>query len=484
MPRVVSRARAVILGAAALGAGAWWAIGLVGPVGLVNWFYPVRWRGLDPSPPALAIALAVALPLLVFAVLAAARARRHAAVLALLVATSLTAQGASLLAVGPPLGTVIDRFQGGHGAFLAAAHREHARPLDAIRRYRVESEAGTLGPYAPSKPPGTFAFYVALEALSRVGALRAQLHPLAARVARTRTLAPLADAVALAAIAFPLLTALVVLPLVTLGRALSGNVRVGYAAALLWASCPSVLAITHHTDGSLYPLLAVGVCALVAGGAEHNAYRCSFAAGLVLALAIWSSFGLLPVFALAAGAPLTVALRTRRMLGVGAIATRASTHLLALGVGLALGLGALLAFGLFPDPLGAYQTAMLYHWRWKLGYVGGRWGLTGGIEFWAYAGLPLLASFVIACGRALGELGTAHARGLAVAALGVLAVHVAVMLAAGCNEAARLWLFEVPFVALVAAADLVRQPGGTALVAGLTIAQFALALVVRASQAW
>jgi len=60
------------------------------------------------------------------------------------------------------------------------------------------------------------------------------------------------------------------------------------------------------------------------------------------------------------------------------------------------------------------------------------------------------------------------------------------MLYAGCNESARLWLFEVPFIALVAATDLVRLPGrrNGMIVAGLAVAQLSLVPVVRAAQVW
>lgn len=484
MMRAFPTARAVVLGAATMGAAIGWGLGLPGVVGLEGWFYPVRWRGLDPSP--FAFWLALPLPLLLVLVLRATAARRHAIALATVIAFNLTAQGASLLLVGPRLETVVERLTSGHGAFLVAAHQRRGHTLDTIRAYRTESETGALGAFAPSKPPGTFAFYAALVTLAEQPLVRRTLDPLASLLGRTAALRPIAHAAACAAVAFPLLTALVVVPLVTLGRVVGGSARIGYAAALIWSSCPSVLVITHHTDGSLYPFLAVSACALAGLGTLRDAIALSFTAGLVLALAIWSSFGLLPAIAFAFGAPLAVAVRTRRILGGHAIAKRSAGHLFALGVGLLLGLGAFFVFRLFPDPIGAYRTAMAYHWRWKLGFVGGRWGLTGGVEFWAYAGLPLLASFALACGRAVCELKSGAGRALALSSLGVLGVHLVVMLYAGCSESARLWLFEVPFIALVAATDLVRLPGrrNGMIVAGLAVAQLSLVPVVRAAQVW
>jgi hypothetical protein len=462
-----------------------WALGLPGHTLAPNWFFPVHWRGLDPSPWALALALPI--PWLAWRATKSADAHRHALAIALLVVTSLAAQGSALLLVGPRLETALDRFDGGHGEFLVAARAHHDHVLDAIRAYPEEVEAGRLGGFAASKPPGTFAYYALVDAISRTDAVRPIVASVLELARERRAFRTRAASVATAVLFFPLTTALVVIPIVLLGLALTGRARDGYDAALLWATCPAVLVITHHTDGALYPLLAVTGCAAAGVGARRGNLALSALGGAVLGVAVWCSYGLLPAIGLALGAQLVAALDVDRVLGPARVARRAVLHWVALAIGVAAGLGALYAAGLFPEPIESYREAMFYHWRWKLGFVGGVYGLTGGAEFWAWAGLPLLVMFLVAALGALGALGTPARRPLAVAALGVLAVHVFVMLYAGSNESARLWLFQLPFVCAIVAADLRRaSPIGRPrrLLALAVAANLLLVPITRAAQVW
>lgn len=477
--------RSILIVLAAAGGIALWAAGLPGHESTPNWFYPVRWRGLDASP--LALALALSIPALVAWTLDAAARRRHALALASLVALSLAAQSASLLLVGPELQTAFERFEGGHAEFLVAAHAHEGRVIETLRAYPERSAEGALGAFAPSKPPGTLAFYAVVDAIGADEGVRDVLRPLRRRVVTRPRLRRIADGATAGIVLFPLFTALTVLPIVWLGAALGGRASIGYAAALIWATCPAVLVVTHHTDGALYPLLATLACALAAQGARRGSLGLSALAGVPLALAIWSSYGLLPVIGLALGAQLVAGLDARRGRGPASASAHVATHALALGVGLAAALGGLFAGGLFREPIEGYRTAMEYHYRWKLGFVGGRYGLTGGFEFWAWVGLPMLVAFVVACARGLRTIASPASRPPALAALGVLAVHLVLMLYAGSNESARLWLFQIPFLAVVIAADLrAASPVGRpdALVWLLVVANLALVPVVRAGQPW
>lgn len=476
---------AVLLALSAILAAVLWATQLPGHRELGNWLYPVGWKPLDAHP--VVFALAVLVPCAAWAAMRAVSARRHVLALMLLVVTSLGAQYASLLLLGPNLETAIERMDGGHGEFLASAHARRGSMLEAIRDYPELLERRELGIYAPSKPPGTLAWYGVIDAASDNDVLRILGAPVRRLAMARPRLARLADPLAAASFLFPLTTALVVLPLVLLGLALTGRARAGFEGALVWLSCPAVLVITHHTDGSLYALLATSAAALAALGARRDALLPSLAGGVCAALGIWCSFGLLPVIGLAVGAQLVVALDVDRLHGWRAIARRTVVHGLSFAVGLGATLAGLVTSGLFRAPLESYERAMQYHWGWKLGFVGGRWGLTGGIEFWLWVGLPLFAVFLVALVRGLGDLRRSAHRHLGLAALGVLAVHLVVMIYAGSNEAARLWLFQVPMIAILAGIELRRaspRASPRLLLAILVSAQLALVPLMRAMQAW
>lgn len=479
--------RVVLLVTAGVATIALWLAGLPGHASLPNWFYPIRARSLDPD--AWALALALALPALAIGVDRAAARRRHALAASLLVLTSLAAQASSLALIGPPLATALERFEGGHAAFLVAAHDQRRDAVAVAHDYPAEVEAGRLGDFAKSKPPGTYAFYAALVSLSRVPAIERALAPIRSRAEARPRLRRLASAVAVAVVAFPLVTALVVLPLLVLGASVGGDARHGYDAALLWASCPAVLVITHHTDGSLYPLLLVSAAALGAAGARRDSIATSACGGALAGVGVWCSYGLLP------GVALVIAMQWAAILRGGgsrrhslSLTSRAARHASALLGGTAATLAALVAVGLFPEPIEGYRRAIEHHRAWKLELVGGRWGLTGAAELWAWAGLVLLVSFLVATIAALPRAPLERSRAsLALAALLVLGVHVVLMLYAGSNESARLWLFELPFFAVVAAIDLRRdvpraRPG--LLVSVAVAVQLAAVPVIRAMQPW
>ncbi|AKF05895.1 hypothetical protein [Sandaracinus amylolyticus] len=460
-----------------------WVYGLPAALDLRNWFYPVRWRELDASP--LAFVLGALVPLLLVIVWRAARARRHVVALALLVGTSLAAQTASLLLVGPELETALERFEGGHGDFLRAAHAARERRLrDLLAAYPEEAEAGTFSNFGKSKPPGTFALYAWIEREGRTGPARTLLAPLRRLADRRPRLRTHPEAVAAAIVAFPVITSLVVIPIVLLGWALSGRSAPGYAAAVLWATCPAVLVVTHHADGSWYALLATTACALAALGGRTRRAWISGCGGLVLALGIWSSYGLLPVLALALGAQGAAVLAVTRSGARLALIRAVARQAIAFVLGLATGIAALVEGGVFPQPLEGYRTAMRYHTLWKMEYVGGVWGLTGGLELWMWVGFPLLALMLVAIATSARDLRSRSSRVVAALGAAFVAVHVVVMLVAGSNESARLWLFQVPIVAAIAGLGLARVRGGSSLLALAVLAQLALVPITRAWQPW
>ncbi len=278
-----------------------WAAALPGHEVTPNWFYPVVWRGLSPA--------VWSVPLLVGAAgLVVLAIRQASAVRALggLVVASFLAQIGSLGLVGPGLSTALARFEGGHGTFLAAAHTHAAAWWSTLVQYGRLAQDGALGPFAPSKPPGTLAYYFAVDAVGSLDPRGVLLGPMVRAAEARPALRAFAQSAAAGVWVFPVTTALSVLAVAALGASTTGRARTGVMAAALWATCPAVLVVSHHTDGALFPALAATACALATFAArqtvEGRALRgvgLGLAAGLVVALSVWCSFGLLPVVGLA-----------------------------------------------------------------------------------------------------------------------------------------------------------------------------------------
>ena len=102
------------------------------------------------------------------------RARRAGVAVALLTLGSVALQAAALGSSADGLEKFWTRLYGGHGEFLAVAHRE-SDALSVLQTYDARVERDELGHFPPSKPPGALAFYFALDRLGeRVASLPLQ----------------------------------------------------------------------------------------------------------------------------------------------------------------------------------------------------------------------------------------------------------------------------------------------------------------------
>lgn len=466
-------------------AGVLFLAGLPGIEDLPGWFYrPLGARALSPEP---LVLVGLLFPVAAVAALRAARAGSTARTVVALVVASLSIQVATTAA---DAGTVIARLEQGHGELLAVAHRtlDEGVVLETMREYEAHVESGALGAFAPSKPQGTLLFYVAIEALGASAPVRALLAPIARWLRSSATLRDRTEGAAAAVVLFPLLTALVVWPLYFLGRALGGSRVAGVGAALVWTTVPSVALISYHADGALTPLLSAGGCALAVLAARATSLRAallfSAAAGLVAGTALFTNFSMLALVGLTALLPLgTLAearglgpsLRRGALLGATSTATAAAL------------LGVLVGTGLFAHPIDRFHAALEHHYEWKAGAIGGRFGVLGMVEFWSYAGPPLLGAVLLAALPAAFRWQGLVPRSGDTLALGVALVQIAMAVTAGCSEDARIWLWLVPLFSAAGVVALRREAAPEAPEAPWVtqvFLQVGLLAVMRASQPW
>lgn len=483
-PELRAHRISLAVGIVLLVSAALWLLGLPGVSLLPAWFYqPLGPRVLDPSPWVL---VGLSIPALGVAAFRSAKAKRTALALTLLVATSLAAQ---TMVLALDRGTLAYRLEQGHGEFFRVAHERRGAYLQTMRDYEVLSEAGALGAFAPSKPPGTLSFYVLIDALGDLPPIQLLSAPVLSELRGRPELTGRAEGAAAGALLMPLFTALALIPLFFAARRLGGSSEDGVAAGMVFLTAPGILLINYHADGALFPLLTMLVVAI----AVHACRQVGLGrqrvwlvgAGLVLALGIWCNFSTLPLvgflgvlfFVLRAEAGATPKEALLRSFFDLLIVSAAAFALLAL----------LSAIGLFSHPFDRFAAALEHHRRWKNDAIGGVFGLVGAIEYWLWAGLPLLVVSLIGLGGAVRRLVSWTPRTGDAVVLAVFVVHLVMAVFTGCVEAARLWLWVTPLFAL-AAARMLRAEGPTGASEQLWVqlagSQLALTVLMRFCQPW
>ncbi|MFC1462627.1 hypothetical protein ACFLQU_03385 [Verrucomicrobiota bacterium] len=334
-----------------------------------------------------------------------------------------------------------------HAAFAKVAARR-ADMSYVLRNYYELIKAGELSPHPHStKPPGQLLFYMLTEHVSRV--LLPGDRP------------PLDRLTLFAALTYPLLTYLVLIPLYFLSRLLLPKEH-ALLPLLLYVFVPNTTLMTLHLDQCLYPLLFVVPLCLFLYGLERRHICLCFLAGLAACMSMFVSFSLVPLLAfpfiytaLAMGAPpggrscAEPSARPGRRLFPGTI-----LYLLGFACGYAF-----LRLAAGYSAVDGYMLAMARHHGakitdWTCGniaYV----GVLDIIEFTVWIGMPL---FVLFAADQVGSLLKLHRRKLdpvGATSLSLLAI-VLLMAFAGRTvaETGRLWLFVVPLFCLSAAAML------------------------------
>lgn len=484
--RAIIRPHIVAIVATAVATVAYFAAGMPGIEDVPGWFYRPADKQIGGT--LYVLAAGAALPIVAFVALRVSRAGRHRTALALLTLFAIAIQLAFALVPGNGLFEVWRRHYEGHGQFFAIARQRAGAPTDTLVRYEVLAREGDLGSFAPSKPPGALGVYMLIDAVGHSEPVRTILRPLAADAAENPRVKPYAPAAALSSVLMPLLTALLVPAIGFLAVQVFRDGRTGVWAALLVFTAPSVLLISYHLDGAVYPLIAVLGCALLAHAARDARYWESVIAGAVLAAGVWTSFSLIPAVGLAFGCLALVTMRQTETLGHARAWQRAGFHLAAAAAGALAVLFVLrVTYGFEIDV--RYEAAMAHHARWKRAVPTSLWRGLSLVEFGVYLGVPLAVAWLYGVGRTITD--AVRRRRIEVSGLAVLFVFVmlvALALVAGTNEVARLWLFMVPFIALVVVATLraleSEERDWSNQLTWLAGAQVVVALVMKGAQVW
>jgi hypothetical protein len=417
----------------------------------------------------LVAAAASSLPWLVHTSFEHARDRPVAAA-ACVVAASIALQIATGLVARQGVRGWTERFFVGHGEYTARA-RAIERPLEVLREYEQLAAANQLGLFGPSKPPGTLAVYLALERSSRLPLVRRVMQPWAELVGRDPAVSPNDRTVyAWTLLVLGTCAALSALPLLLLGRVLfedAEDPRVRTYPAWLFVSAPAINVVTVHLDSTVFPLLSAGALALCAWSARVSARSARFARSVALAacggvlalLAVYCSYGNLPVLGMVVLGTLAVGLQH------GGRWRALAMPLIGLCAGV-LAAWLVLVLWLEWQPIRGYLRGIAYHRAWRPN-LPSQWrhGLAF-LEFSLFVGPPLILAFLVATGLSLfrplqqvWRRRTAQALpvGPWAMALGTSALLLTLSLALGTPEAARLWLFTLPWLTCAASLCFVRR---------------------------
>lgn len=468
-----------LLLASGAGVAAWLYRGAPGLERTPGWFYQAVNKGSFDM--LLVAAAAACLPGLVRLSARLARGeasgsprRQLGAAAATLVLGSLLLQLATGLVARHGVRGWTERFFVGHGEFTTRA-RAVPDALALLRNYEELAAGRQLGLYGPSKPPGTYAVYLAIDRSARWPIVRDALAPLGELLGRDPAVP--ADQRALFAWTIVLLclcAALTTVPLVGLAAVLFAEPRdraVFTYPAWLLASAPVMNVITVHLDSTLFPLLsASALCASALSlRARTRAASLAWAAlgGGLGTLAVYCSYGNLPILALSAALMLALALEQAPEFAPRGRATALALLGFAAGV---LALLLVLRLGLHWQPVAGYLRGVAYHKAWQSTFNLSRSGNPDAanawrhglalVEFGVFAGPPLMLAFFTACVLGVSELARKlwprglsdpPAYGLWTVTLGGAAIMLVISLALGTPEAARLWLFMLPWVCCAAA---------------------------------
>lgn len=500
--RVVRALPAVGVGLLTLGQLVLVAAGLPGVRAIPGWFYGPATRGLGAGWAMAAVCLLT--PWLVHHTLRAARRGNVGLTLVAALTLGLATQALFIPLDAKREGSLLARHDGGHGEFHQIARSQRGHVIATLQHYEERVEAHELGAFTPTKPPGALAFYALLDSLGR-GPLAGHLTSLRELAQTNVRVAVYEDGFTAAAVAFPILTALLLPLVVLLGARLHAppdalgpsdggeppephaGLRAGAAAAVLTATSPALLLITYHLDGALYPLVtALSLCLVGLAMRVHGATRGPSLSAKVLGLALLSgvtfgaglyvSYSLLPALGLVLGVVLALGLATPHR------ARPLRRGLLTL---LGFALGAAAVTGTFVlllnyHPTVRFTAAMAYHERWKASVPSGPWRGWALLEWSLYAGFPLVGLLLARAAASLRHVGDARRMASTLLPLGVATLLLVTSAWSGTNEVARMWLLFVP----VAAVAAVRAPTRGLRVETVAGAQLLLALVMKANQPW
>lgn len=371
------------------------------------------------------------------------RLRRHSLRLVLLVGLGYALQFGFAWLEGRGLDGMRDRLvTTGHAEFTQVAVAQHDM-VTVLMRYETLQAAGDLGYYARSKPPGQLMLYLLTERAAF--ALHPQGEP-AERLAWFRTFA---------SYTWPLVASLAVVPTFFFVTRFADAGR-ATLACLLYLVAPSFVLITLHTDQVFFPLFVMTSLLLTVHAYQQQRLWLAVVAGVALYLTLFCSFGLVFVLPLVAASCLALA------------TSSAARHIIdwrglfwtGEGVLVSIIICDLLFRLVFNyDIVLRYQRAInthVAHRGWDPGAeMVFYFGFLNGIEFVTWIGLPLALLLFAQMARSFAQSSRGDIQ--VFYALGMMLLLIFVVLALFGRtraEVARLWLFLVPTICVLAANEL------------------------------
>lgn len=326
----------------------------------------------------------------------------------------------------------------GHAQFATIAVEQPgilyvARNYDDLIQQRL-----VPGAYTRSKPPGTVLFYMFMERLANLTSPDASAEE---RLENLRTFS---------SITWPVITYIVFIPLFLLGRQWF-DADTALTACLLYLSVPSVNLVTLHTDQTIYPFLVVLPVWLANIAARKNSYLHAFFTGVTFYLAGYFSFSLATIMLFIALPFVFEILKGLRnwkpvlaLIGTLMLGTIVSDILARL----------LLDYDIYIR----YTDAIRHHAIWQ-DWQGGpgnylRASITATTEFFVYLGIPLAILLCTAIGLAIYQVLIRRRVDMTSLLSFTFAGTLGGLLLFGKtdSETARLWMFLIPFICLIAAA--------------------------------
>ena len=424
---------------------------------LTFWFWPLRDKQLLGV---VLVALAGAgLPYLVWLTCRRASASTHrlTALLLLLIGWGFVLQHALSHAERRSLDGMRARVVlSGHGEFARMASGELTAWQVLSRYEELVQRKGSN--FSRSKPPGQLLVYLGLARLGDT--LLPHLKAPSVRGVKNDTHWRLAT---LAAFVLPLCSCLVLLPLLGLARQWLPPHSAAVALLLMMLAPPLVL-VTAHLDQALYPLLGTSLLWSATAAGRAATPRAMLGRGVLLGALTWCSllvsFTLLPVLLIAAGLWLGLAVSSsaaqrRQMLktaavSVGAFASLAVLFRLAAGYDLLARFFAVMeqhqAWRRWDAGAGAWTT-----WQWTPGNMLSSAASTL-TELCYWLGPPLVLLVLLGLARSLVLLRRRQAAPLDWFTLAWMAAILATALLGSTRaEVARLWIFFIPGLCIIAA---------------------------------
>jgi hypothetical protein len=329
---------------------------------------------------------------------------------------------------------------GGHSEFSKIATAQPSI-LRVARNYEALIDSGELGLFARSKPPGQILLYMFTQRLANL------VNPKATTEDRFHWFTTFASYV------WPLFAFLVIVPTFNLARMWIDEEH-ALVACVLYLFIPSVQLITLHTDQVFYPVFFMGSVFLTTLACARQSVLLAVLAGSLVYLSLFCSFGLLPLI------PMSVA--TCLAVIQPAPAKTKLKRLLTTGLGVAAGivlLDVLARVLLNYQILLRYQKAIAFHTAWK-GWDGSAasvayFAFLNSLEYALWLGVPLTIFLVSSWLRSTRSIIRGRFEMKYCISAMLLVIFLGLLLFGRTKgEVARLWLFLVPLICIVAADEI------------------------------